>query len=67
MTIEEILKLLLVAALLATVGALVLGLFHMFKNGKKSSARSNTLMRLRILFQGLAIFIFSALLFLRGH
>jgi len=67
MTIESILKILLVFALIATVGALITGLVQMFKDGKKASEKSNKMMRLRILFQALAILIFSALLFLKGH
>lgn len=67
MTIESILKILLVFALIATAGALLTGLVQMFKDGKKASEKSNKMMRLRILFQALAILIFSALLFLKGH
>ncbi|MBY0271955.1 MAG: twin transmembrane helix small protein [Alphaproteobacteria bacterium] len=67
MTIEFVLKFLLVFALIATAGALITGLFQMFKEGKKVSEKSNKMMRLRILFQALAILIFSILLFLKGH
>ena len=67
MTIESVLKILLVVALIATAGALITGLVQMFKDGKKASEKSNKMMRLRILFQALAILIFSALLFLKGH
>ncbi len=66
MTIEWTLKILLVLALVATVGALVSGLFNMFKEGKEAGERSNKMMRLRILFQALAILIFSILLFLKA-
>ena len=67
MTFESLLKTLLVFALIATAGALIVGLFQMFKEGKKASEKSNKMMRLRILFQGLAILIFSILLFLKAH
>ncbi len=67
MTIESVLKILLVFALIATAGALITGLVQMFKDGKKASEKSNKMMRLRILFQALAILIFSVLLFLKGH
>lgn len=67
MTIESILQLLLVFVLIATVGALIVGLFQMLKEGKKASEKSNKMMRLRILFQALAILIFSVLLFLKAH
>lgn len=66
MTLEQILKIALIVALMATVGALILGLFTMFKDGKKSGERSNKMMRLRIIFQGLAIVIFSLLLFFKA-
>ena len=67
MTLTTVLKLLLVTAMVATVGALVLGLLNMLKEGEKASLRSNKMMRLRILFQALAILIFSLLLFFKVH
>ena len=66
MTFELILKILLGGALIATLGALTFGLFNMFKEGKEADERSNKMMRLRILFQALAILIFSVLLFLKA-
>ncbi|OJW51015.1 MAG: hypothetical protein BGO67_11810 [Alphaproteobacteria bacterium 41-28] len=65
MTVQLVLKILLIGAMVATVGALTLGLFSM-KEGKEAGERSNKMMRLRILFQALAIVIFSILLFLQG-
>ena len=67
MTFEVALKIFLGVALLATVGALVLGLFHMFRDGKEASEKSNKMMRWRIVFQAIAILIFSVLLFLKAH
>lgn len=66
MTTSFVLKCLLVGAMLATLGALIMGLVTLFKAGHKADERSNKMMRLRILFQGLAILIFSLLLFLKG-
>ncbi|MBY0291728.1 MAG: twin transmembrane helix small protein [Alphaproteobacteria bacterium] len=66
MTFELILKILLMGALIATVGSLILGLLTLFKEGKEADERSNKMMRLRIFFQALAILIFSLLLFLKG-
>ena len=66
MTVQLVLKILLVGAMLATVVALTLGLFNMSKEGKATGERNNKMMRLRILFQALAIVIFSLLLFLKG-
>ncbi|MBA3813893.1 MAG: twin transmembrane helix small protein [Alphaproteobacteria bacterium] len=65
MTLAFVLKFLLVAAMAATLGALILGLFTMFKAGSKADERSNRMMRLRIIFQALAILFFSLLLFLK--
>ena len=66
MTVELILKILLVGAMAATLGALIIGLFTLFKAGHASDERSNKMMRLRILFQALAILFFSLLLFLKA-
>ena len=66
MTAELLLKISLIGAMIATVGALALGLFNMFKEGKEADERSSKMMRLRILFQALAILIFSLLLFLKA-
>lgn len=66
MTFQLILKLLLIAAMTATVLALVMGLFNMFKAGHEAAERSDKLMRLRILFQALAILLFSLLLYLKA-
>ncbi|MBY0501798.1 MAG: twin transmembrane helix small protein [Alphaproteobacteria bacterium] len=65
MTLNLVLKILLIVAMGATFGILVLGLLNMFKEGKKAEERSNRMMSLRILFQALAILIFSLLLFLK--
>ncbi len=62
MTASFFLKILLIGAMVATVGTLVVGLFNMLKTGKEADRRSNQMMRLRILFQALAILIFSLLL-----
>jgi NADH:ubiquinone oxidoreductase subunit 6 (subunit J) len=66
MTAALFLKILLIAAMVGTVVALVLGLFALLKDGKEASLRSNKMMRLRILFQALAIIIFSLLLFFKA-
>lgn len=66
MTIEAVLKFLLIGAMAATVGALIMGLFNMFSANHGSDERSNKMMRWRIFFQGLAILLFSLLLFLKA-
>lgn len=65
MTLEIVLKILLAGAMLATVGILITGLLNMFKKGPEAESRSNKMMRLRIVFQAIAIALFSLLLFLR--
>lgn len=66
MTPNLILKILLGGAMAATLVTLAIGLLNMFKAGPAADKRSNTMMRLRILFQGLAILFFSLLLFLKA-
>ena len=65
MVTELVLKILLIGAMAATVGALIMGLFSMFKEGKEAGERSNKMMRYRIFFQALAILIFSFLIFFK--
>jgi len=65
MTLELFFKICLFGAMIATAGALGIGLLNMFKEDKKARERSNKMMRLRILFQALAVLIFSLLLFLK--
>lgn len=66
MTFQTILKVLLIGAMIGTAGALTMGIFHLFQDGRDASERSNKMMRYRIFFQALAIFIFSLLLFMQG-
>lgn len=66
MTVETVLKFLLIATMIATAGALGIGLFTMFRAGHHAEERSNKMMRLRIFLQALAIVLFSLLLFLKA-
>ena len=66
MTLNLIITILFGGALAATVITFVMGLFNMVKAGPEADKRSNRMMRLRILFQALAIILFSLLLFLRA-
>lgn len=66
MTTELTLKILLMGAMVATLGTLVMGLVNMFKAGHEADERSNRMMRLRIFFQALAILLFSLILFLKA-
>jgi len=67
MTTSLVLKILLIGAMGATLITLIMGLLTMFKAGHKADERSNKMMRLRILFQALAILFFTLLLFLKAH
>lgn len=66
MTPEFILKSLLIIAMTATAGALIIGIINMFKTDPEADERSNKMMRWRIFFQALAILIFSLLLFIKA-
>jgi nitrogen fixation-related uncharacterized protein len=51
----ELLTLLIIAALLATIASLVMGIWSMGKGGEYDEKHSNQLMRARVGFQGLAL------------
>jgi hypothetical protein len=56
---------LLLVAMLGTVGVLLLGVFNMAVGG--SPRRSNKLMQLRVWLQGLALLLFVILALAYGH
>lgn len=60
------LPILIVIAILATVGVLMVGLFAMARGGKFNSKYSNKLMRARIVFQFLAVILIVILGFISG-
>tara|TARA_Y100001001_G_C7975085_1_gene297292 strand:+ start:997 stop:1200 length:204 start_codon:yes stop_codon:yes gene_type:complete len=51
---------LLIAAMLATLGALIIGLFAFARGGEFNEKHGNRLMRLRVFLQGLALVLFIA-------
>ena len=55
---ERLFPLVIVAAMIAAVGALLLGVFSMAKGGEFNKKYGNTLMRARVVLQGLAIVLF---------
>ena len=59
---ERLFPLVIVAAMIAAVGALLLGVFSMAKGGEFNRRYGNKLMRARVILQGLAILIFFALM-----
>jgi|LNAP01.1.fsa_nt_gb uncharacterized membrane protein len=60
---NTILTYLLYAALLGTLVTLIIGLLTMLQSQPTHSQKSNRLMRLRILFQGIVLMVLAVLLF----
>ena len=60
---DPFLAFLLAAAMLGTLLVLVIGVVSFAVNGQFYKKNSNTLMRLRVLLQGLALLFFAILLF----
>lgn len=63
----DILFTLVIVAMLATLGVLVLGVFSMARGGEFNRRNSNRLMRMRIVLQGAAIALFVLFLILSQH
>ncbi|MGB0919760.1 MAG: twin transmembrane helix small protein [Alphaproteobacteria bacterium] len=61
---ESVLTILIPIAMAAVVIVLALGLFNMFRRDAASPSRSNKLMRLRILFQFIAVVLIMLLFYL---
>lgn len=57
---------LLVIAMVATVGVLFLGLFSMARGGEFNARNSNKLMRARIVCQAVALALFALLMVMMG-
>ncbi len=62
---KTILLILVVAAMLGTLGVLLAGMLGMVRGGG-DPARSNALMRWRVVLQGVAVLLFALLLALSG-
>ena len=64
---EDMMKILLIIALVATCVVLAMGIFAMFRSKKKNREEySNRLMHMRIFFQAIALIILAILLYM-GH
>ena len=57
---------LLIIAMIATVGVLFVGIFSMARGGEFNQRNSNKLMRARIVCQGVALVLFAILMVLLG-
>ena len=60
----DVLQIVLVAFMAGALGAVVIGVIAMAVNGKLNKNHSNKLMRLRVLFQAIAVFIFVVIIWL---
>ena len=57
-------QIILVVFMVATLAVVVIGVITMAVNGKLNKNHSNKLMRLRVLFQAIAIFVFVIIVWL---
>ena len=64
MVIMDVLQIVLVVFMAGALGAVVIGVIAMAVNGKLNKNHSNKLMRLRVLFQAIAIFVFVLIVWL---
>ena len=58
MDLMDVLQIVMVVFMLGALGAVVIGVIAMAVNGKLNKNHSNKLMRLRILFQAIAVLVF---------
>ena len=61
------LVLLMIFAMLATLGVLFFGIFTMARGGDFNSKHSNRIMRARIVLQGLALLLFAVIMVIAGR
>lgn len=64
MNSSSVLPLILAASMLLALLMVVIGVIAMAKNGNFNKKYSNKLMRMRVLFQGIAVFVFAAIVYL---
>ena len=62
--IMDVLQIVLVVFMAGALGAVVIGVIAMAVNGKLNKNHSNKLMRLRVLFQAIAILVFVIIVWL---
>ena len=60
----DVLQIVLVVFMAGTLGAVVIGVIAMAVNGKLNKNHSNKLMRLRVLFQAIAVLVFVVIIWL---
>ena len=64
MFVEGILPFILVICMLVALLVVIIGVIAMAKNGDFNKKYSNKLMRMRVLFQGVAVIVFAAIIYL---
>ena len=64
MIIMDVLQIVLVVFMAGALGAVVIGVIAMAVNGKLNKNHSNRLMRLRVLFQAIAVLVFVIIIWL---
>lgn len=64
MKIMDVLQIVMVVFMLGALGAVVVGVIAMAINGKLNKNHSNKLMRLRVLFQAIAVLVFVIIIWL---
>ena len=64
MFVENFLPLVLVICMLMALLVVLIGVIAMAKNGNFNKKYSNKLMRMRVLFQGVAVIVFAAIIYL---
>ena len=60
----DVLQIILVVFMAGALGAVIIGVIAMAVNGKLNKNHSNKLMRLRVLFQAIAVLIFVVIIWL---
>ena len=67
MVIMDVLQIVLVVFMAGALGAVVIGVIAMAVNGKLNKNHSNKLMRLRVLFQAIAVLVFVIIIWASRH
>ena len=63
MFVDNFLPLVLVVCMLMALLVVLIGVIAMAKNGNFNKKYSNKLMRMRVLFQGVAVLVFAAIIY----
>ena len=64
MVVMDVLQIILVVFMAGALGAVIVGVIAMAVNGKLNKNHSNKLMRLRVLFQAIAVLVFVIIIWL---